>query len=105
MNTVSESKSILLDGNRAAFLIAATVKLLSKISVTDPPAMLCVPSPLPTNYLLTDIPGAVYLHSRMSQSLMPQHAARMEELGSDMNLTQDDRELTTYFFPLYNSHI
>lgn len=68
------------------------------------PSMPRVPSPLPTNDLLTSIPLAVLLHSQMPQE-STQHIAREQELGSDMTLTQDGRELITSFFPLFIYHV
>lgn len=75
---MSESKSILLDDTYAAFLIAATMKLLTKIFVTDPPSMPSVTS-LPINYLLTK-PLATHLHLQVSKDLMPQYTASTGEL-------------------------
>lgn len=70
MNRVSESKSIPLGDNCAALLIAATVELLTRIFMTDPPSMPCAAS-LPTNDLTQ--PLTVHLHWQMSKALMPQH--------------------------------
>lgn len=66
---MSEKKSILLDDNCAAFLIAATRKLLTKIVLTDPPSMPCVASLLSTTYLLSQ-PLAAHLHLQVAKDWM-----------------------------------
>lgn len=109
MNTVSESQSILLDDNRAATLMAdtETTKLLTKTSVTDPPPVACVTSPLPTKDQLAQPPAAP-LNSQEPRDLIPQHTPALKSWDWDMHLTQVYRELIPYFvffFHFYISHI
>lgn len=73
MNTVSESKSILADDNRAASLIAdpETTKLLTRTSVTDPPPVGSSPDQLPA-------PLAASLHLLLlSLPMTSQHSPQL----------------------------